>query len=580
MNRTDPNEGWDDESNFLSGALHGAADEMPGAEVDDLHISFGVVRDRVRRRRAAKISGVTGASLVVVGVLALGATQIPLLDRNSALPGVSGDVEAYASVGPEAAPSPSGPPATSVIQDGYQPSWLEWSDLTCGMPVADLETTAAGWAVASAGDIYATVSDFGGDPSTSWGMAATVQEGEGALGVAPVLVWSQDGVVVDLGSNVFGAPGPQSEPLIGGDEGSAGTTVAATGNSLTTCAPTETETDPIFETTLPEGDYEVRVVAYPEVASGQRATAVSEPVAVRLDAVGAHSPTLMRGGFATIEPSPVEPPAPIDGEQSRFVLDRTTDWVTAELTRSDYNSTDPVQVISACESADEGDTVPFEVVVPSTQAVLSSGFVSCDGAQTVETFGVLDGGGEVLDIRLGAVPDGVERLWAVLAPDGSTAVGDAAGECSANDVPLEYDPANSPNEGAGATARAIVEAAQACDNGALVGLATMYPTELLIPAEPADEVFLLPEGDVHYRTLVALLAGTVGADQGNGTIVWPRVVTEEFRDSDEAWDEVVAAGLLTQEEADAQRADEVFGYTGMQIAIDTLGNWRYYSATP
>ena len=74
------------DNDFLRGALHGAADKMPGAEVDDLHVSFGVVRDRVRRRRAAKIGGVTGASLVLVGVLAFGATQTPLLDRAEPVP--------------------------------------------------------------------------------------------------------------------------------------------------------------------------------------------------------------------------------------------------------------------------------------------------------------------------------------------------------------------------------------------------------------------------------------------------------------------------------------------------------------
>jgi hypothetical protein len=124
--------------------------------------------------------------------------------------------------------------------------------------------------------------------------------------------------------------------------------------------------------------------------------------------------------------------------------------------------------------------------------------------------------------------------------------------------------------------------ALACDSDRLVELATQYPTELLIPAEPAEQVFALPEDEsLHYLTLVGLLAGTVGADQGDGTVVWPRVALDEFRDSDEAWDEVVEAGLLTQGEADAQRADaQGFGYTGMRIGIDDAGNWRYYSATP
>ena len=115
----------------------------------------------------------------------------------------------------------------------------------------------------------------------------------------------------------------------------------------------------------------------------------------------------------------------------------------------------------------------------------------------------------------------------------------------------------------------------------LIELANQSGTELLIPEEPAEQVFGLPEGEAqHYRTLVALLAGTTGGDQGDGTIVWPRVASEEFRDSDDAWDEVVAAGLVTFEDAQSQRADETFGYLGMRIAIDDAGTWRYYSATP
>jgi hypothetical protein len=94
----------------------------------------------------------------------------------------------------------------------------------------------------------------------------------------------------------------------------------------------------------------------------------------------------------------------------------------------------------------------------------------------------------------------------------------------------------------------------------------------------------LPEGDTqHYRTLVALLANTrgevvgelVGDGTGDETVVWPRVATEEFADSDAAWDEVVAAGLLTEAQAEAQRAD---GYQGMRIAMTLDGTWLSYSA--
>ena len=39
------------------------------------------------------------------------------------------------------------------------------------------------------------------------------------------------------------------------------------------------------------------------------------------------------------------------------------------------------------------------------------------------------------------------------------------------------------------------------------------------------------------------------------------------------------AGLLTQAEADEQRADETFGYAGMVIGIDQSGTWRYYESS-
>ena len=75
------------QNDFLSGALHGAADAMPGGEANDLHVSFGVVRDRVKRRRAVKVGGLAGASLAMAGVLAFGVTQSPVWDSEPVLPG-------------------------------------------------------------------------------------------------------------------------------------------------------------------------------------------------------------------------------------------------------------------------------------------------------------------------------------------------------------------------------------------------------------------------------------------------------------------------------------------------------------
>lgn len=576
MNSIERNESWNDDNDFLSGAFHGAAAEMPGGEVDELHVSFAVVRDRVRRRRAAKIGSLAGTSLVLAGALALGVAQTPLLDRAPVLPlpGSPSDlVDPDGSPGPSGDPAPAGTPAASVIRDGYQPSWLDWSDLRCGMPADDLATTAQGWSVASAGDIYARTTDVGDGSSTAWGMAATVREGDGGpLDVAPVLVWSQDGTVVDVGPNVF-EPGVR-QPLLGSGQDA----VEAEGRSATMCAPTETETGMAYETPLPGGDYEVRVVAFPQVASGEWATSVSEPVTVRLDADGAHSRGGARGGDATIEP-----PAPADGELSRFELDRSAGWTTAEMTQLGHSTDGAMRVVGRCESSDPADRLPIDLVLPSTGAVLASTQITCDGQEAGTAVGVLAGGTEVVDIRLPSVPDGVARLWVDVEPEASGG-GDAAGECSASGMAMEYDPAGSPVAAAGETAAAIVEAALACDSDRLVELASQHGTELMYSLETPEQTFGLPENDtLPYQTLVALLAGTRGHastdNPGNETVIWPRVAAEEFADSNEAWQEVVQAGLLTAAEADAQRADGVFGYTGMIVSIDESGTWRIYGPT-
>ena len=150
-------------------------------------------------------------------------------------------------------------------------------------------------------------------------MAAAIEEGPGpgALDSSLALVWSQDGKVVDLGPDVFaGPPGqPSPVPLISSDPAAY---LEAHGTEASTCAPTKTGVDPVYEARLPEGDYDVRVVGFPhdgsrQDGSGELAMVVSEPVTVRIDAAGAHSPTGTRGGESTIES-----PEPVLGEIARF----------------------------------------------------------------------------------------------------------------------------------------------------------------------------------------------------------------------------------------------------------------------
>lgn len=546
--------GWVDpaEAGLLKQTFSAMAGGVDPASPTGPAAAMTAMSRRVRRRRTAKLGGLGGGALALTGALVLGAAQLAPADEAELLPGAS-------------SPAPD-----FQLQDGYQPPWLDWSDLTCGMPVADLESTAPGWSVAASGDIYTHTADFGGETLRTWGMASTLEEGQGTLDIAPVLVWSKDGVVLDLGPNVFEGD-PPSDPLFGGGADA----VAARGSSMTTCAPGSYGGDLQHETPLPEGDYEVRVVAFPQVASGEWATAVSKPVSVRLDADGAHSPGEPRDAGSAIEF-----PEPVEGQVSRFELDRTTDWVTAEMTQHDYSSDTPMRVIGQCEGSDPESLLP--IVLVSNGQLIAESQISCDGDEAGTELGDLSGNrsGEVIEIRLPSVPDGVSRLWVSLEP--ATPVGGGTGpECSATGFEPKFVPGNSVTGSTAATAGSIVVAAMDCDSDALIALAEESETELMSGTETPEQTFALPEDPdaKHYRNLTALLTDTAAAivDEGraDATVVWPRVATEEFADSNEAWDEVVAAGLLTAAEAEAQRAD---GYQGLRVGMNMAGDWLYYSA--
>ncbi|MFI2361869.1 hypothetical protein [Promicromonospora sp. NPDC019610] len=406
MNRHDDardlDHGWQDPvgAGLLAQTLGAMADGVDPASPTGPAAAIPAMSRRVRRRRGAKLGGLGGGALAVAGALVLGAVQLAPSDQPEVLlPGATAPSPTQSSL------SMSGPDLQ--IQDGYQPSWLEWSDLKCGMPVADLESTAQGWSVEAAGDVYERPADLGGGESvTVRGMAATVQQGEGVLQGAPVLVWSQDGVVVDLGDDVFEGSDLRA-PLVG----SGADAIEAKGSAFTICAPSGSGESTVFETPLPEGDYEVRVVAFPQDASGRWTTAVSEPVPVRIDSDGAHSPTGERGGESAIEF-----PGPVDGQVARFELDRTTDWVTAQLTRPSYSSDTPMRVMGQCEGGDPEALLPIEVVLWPTGDVLASTQISCDGGEAGNEVDVQAGEGALIDIRLPSIPDGVGRAWVSLEP--------------------------------------------------------------------------------------------------------------------------------------------------------------------
>ncbi|WP_369370732.1 hypothetical protein AB1046_18365 [Promicromonospora sp. Populi] len=389
----DPNHGWVDpaETGLLAETLGAMAGGVDAESPTGPAAAMPIMHRRVRFRRTAKLGGLGGGALALVAVLALGATQLAPPDQSDALPAAP-------------APSPSTTPDFQ-LQDGYQPPWLGWSDLTCGMPVADLESTAPGWSVAPAGDIYARAEELGDEQSTSWGMAAAIEEGlGGVLRSSVALVWSQDGRVVDLGPDVFGPAGDTGNaPLLGSAQEGV---LEAHGAAASTCSPTGAEADPVFASPLPEGDYEVRVVAFPQFVSDDWWTVVSEPVPVRIDADGAHSPVEVGDDWTTMEF-----PEPLAGQVSRFEMERATGWVHAEMTQHRYWWNTALRIIGYCVGSAPGTPLPIELVLPSTGEVLATTQITCDGEETVAQVEVSAGERGAIDIRVPEVPDDAMHFW-------------------------------------------------------------------------------------------------------------------------------------------------------------------------
>lgn len=157
-----------------------------------------------------------------------------------------------------------------------------------------------------------------------------------------------------------------------------------------------------------------------------------------------------------------------------------------------------------------------------------------------------------------------------------------AGDCSAAGMSdAGADLANLPDE-AGATATFLLDAALRCDEQLLATAAFESDARLTFGDADPYEFFGLPEDDQQVyaviATLLAELPYAAEADDATpATFVWPRVHTGDWAESDEAWQEVVDAGLLTQAEADEQRAAGS-GHLGWRLGISGDGTWMYLVA--
>ncbi|MCA5892147.1 hypothetical protein LEP48_02135 [Isoptericola sp. NEAU-Y5] len=244
------------------------------------------VRTRIRRRRAVKQAGLGVTTLAVAGALAVGgATLLPHAPQP--LPGPAGTptpsettdatdaTDPTDPTGADADGRAQGPAAVGLVENDYQPAWLDDTDLVCGMPA---DTLPANTLELLDDPALGTESSTDGTESVGRWTAPTrltlEDDGVGDLITAPTLLWVQDGRVVDVGINTAE---DGMEPL---------STVArerdAVDSTRTACAPEHTDGGgDTYPTDLPPGEYEVRAYAVVRSEDMTRAALVlTEPTEV------------------------------------------------------------------------------------------------------------------------------------------------------------------------------------------------------------------------------------------------------------------------------------------------------------
>ncbi len=129
-----------------------------------------------------------------------------------------------------------------------------------------------------------------------------------------------------------------------------------------------------------------------------------------------------------------------------------------------------------------------------------------------------------------------------------------------------------------ATARAILRDAVRCNSKALITRAENDTTRLSFGIVTAKDFFALPDKDQKYRNLVdAMVKTRPGYEKITGSYIWPRVAAGDAYLDRTAWNEAVAAGLISRKEADrALRAGD--GYLGWRVWVNADGNWDIFVA--
>lgn len=164
------------------------------------------------------------------------------------------------------------------------------------------------------------------------------------------------------------------------------------------------------------------------------------------------------------------------------------------------------------------------------------------------------------------------------APAGAASQADAAATCSGEKRPGRLVVVRGMPPSTRTTARALLGSAVRCDAAALTKSAERDKTRLSFGIVTPKEFFALPEKEMKYRYLVdALVKARPGYEKVSRSYVWPRVAAGDGYKDRSAWDEAVAAGLLTKAQAAQMRRDGS-GYLGWRIGITDRGSWQYFVA--
>jgi hypothetical protein len=171
------------------------------------------------------------------------------------------------------------------------------------------------------------------------------------------------------------------------------------------------------------------------------------------------------------------------------------------------------------------------------------------------------------------------------APEPTQTSEPARDDCTAADLDVDEPDLSVLPEPVQATAADLLAAALACDDEALVAMSTEDDTFLSYGGTEGPEFWTLPDAEQYenvYAKLALLITDTrwiadPPSDQGPYTYTWPRVHSQEWSESDEAWREVVDAGVVSEEYAEEMRL--LHGqYLGYRLGIHEDGTWQFFVA--